>query len=48
MEGSKLELIKFNRAIKYQIYPNEQQVEQLVQTFGCVRKVYNFGLELYQ
>lgn len=45
---SKLETIKFNRAIKYQIYPNEQQVEQLVQTFGCVRKVYNLGLELQQ
>ena len=43
-----MELTKFNRAIKYRIYPNEQQVTQLAQTFGCVRKVYNLGIELQQ
>ena len=36
----------FHRAIKYQIYPNEQQLSLFAQTFGCVRKVYNMGLEL--
>lgn len=34
------------RAIKYQIYPNAEQEDLLTQTFGCVRKVYNMGLEL--
>lgn len=43
-----MELIKFNRAIKYRIYPSERQLEQLTQTFGCVRKVYNLGIELQQ
>ena len=36
----------FHRAIKYQIYPNDQQMSLFAQTFGCVRKVYNMGLEL--
>lgn len=34
------------RAIKYQIYPTVEQEDLLTQTFGCVRKVYNMGLEL--
>lgn len=37
---------KIVRAIKYRIYPNEKQTEQLSKTFGSVRKVYNIGLEL--
>ncbi len=34
------------RAIKYRIYPDDCQRSLLSQTFGCVRKVYNMGLEL--
>lgn len=37
---------KMNRAIKYQIYPSEEQRLLIEQTFGCVRKVYNMGLEM--
>ena len=36
----------YHRAIKYRIYPHEQQMSLLLSTFGCVRKVYNMGLEL--
>ena len=33
-------------ALKYEIYPNNEQVDQNARTFGCTRKVYNMGLEL--
>ena len=36
------------KAIKYRIYPNEKQIKQIAQTFGCTRKVYNIALELQQ
>ena len=34
------------KAIKYRIYPNEEQAKQIAQTFGCTRKIYNTALEL--
>ena len=37
-----------NRAIKYRIHPSEGQVAQLLQTFGCVRKVFNAAIELQE
>ena len=43
-----METIVINRAIKYRIYPNEDQKDLINKTFGCVRKVYNMGLELQQ
>lgn len=33
------------KAYKYRIYPNQAQQEQLAKAFGCVRFVYNLGLE---
>ena len=33
-----------NKAIKYRIYPTEQQKELLSKTFGCCRKVWNLML----
>ena len=33
------------RAYRYRIFPNTEQSEQLAKTFGCVRFVYNSGLE---
>lgn len=35
-----------HKAIKYQVFPSEAQREQIERTFGCVRKVYNLGLEM--
>lgn len=35
-----------NRAIKYRLFPSEEQEQKILQTFGCVRKVYNDGLSL--
>lgn len=35
-----------NRAYKYRLYPNAQQKEQLDNTFGCCRFVYNVVLDL--
>lgn len=35
-----------HRAIKYRLFPNEEQEIQINRTFGCVRKVYNMGLEM--
>ena len=29
------------RSIKYKLNPNEQQLNLILRTFGCVRKVYN-------
>ncbi|MHB1681781.1 MAG: helix-turn-helix domain-containing protein, partial [Bacilli bacterium] len=34
------------RAYKYRFYPTDEQAQQLAQTFGCVRYVYNWGLRL--
>ena len=40
------------KAYKYRIYPNKHQEEQIQQTFGCCRFVYNQTLayrkELYE
>lgn len=36
------------RRIKYRVFPNEKQQNQIAQTFGCVRLVYNMALELQQ
>ena len=33
--------MKYNLAYKYRIYPNEIQANLILQTFGCVRFVYN-------
>jgi len=33
-------------AFKYRFYPTSEQARVLAQTFGCVRYVYNFGLDL--
>lgn len=33
-----------NKAIKYRIYPNNEQKELLLKTFGCCRKVWNLML----
>ena len=33
------------RAYKYALFPNKEQAIQLAKTFGCVRFVYNAGLE---
>ncbi len=40
------ELMEFHRAIKYRVYPTEEQKVTLAQTFGCTRKVFNMGLEM--
>ena len=34
------------RAYKYRFYPTEQQRQELLRTFGCVRLVYNKALEV--
>lgn len=34
------------KAYKYRIYPTSEQAEMFAKTFGCVRVVYNWGLEL--
>lgn len=34
-----------NKAIKYRIYPNTEQMTMFAKTFGCCRKVYNLMLE---
>ena len=40
------------KAYKYRIYPNKHQEEQIQQTFGCCRFVYNqmlaYRKELYE
>lgn len=33
------------KAIKYRIYPNKEQQELIIKTFGCVRYVYNYYLD---
>ena len=34
------------RAYKYRIYPTEEQEVLFAKTFGCVRVVYNWGLDI--
>lgn len=34
------------KAYKYRIYPNKKQQELIQKTFGCVRFVYNYFLDL--
>lgn len=34
------------KTYRYRFYPNKEQREQLAQTFGCARYVYNWGLRL--
>lgn len=33
-----------NKAFKYRIYPNKNQVESIAKHFGCARFIYNWGL----
>lgn len=33
-----------NKAIKYRLYPTEEQMVLFTKTFGCCRKVYNLML----
>lgn len=33
------------KAYKYRLYPNKEQEQKIAQHFGCVRYVYNWGLE---
>ncbi|NYH77447.1 putative transposase [Actinopolyspora biskrensis] len=37
--------MQVKRAYKYRFYPTEQQRQELLRTFGCVRKVYNLALD---
>lgn len=34
------------KSFKYRIYPNKQQKNQIAKTFGCVRFVYNYYLDM--
>ncbi len=34
-----------NKAIKYRLYPTDDQCVMFAKTFGCCRKVYNLMLE---
>lgn len=34
------------RAFKYRFYPTDEQAAELSRTFGCVRYVYNWALDL--
>lgn len=43
-----MSIVTMNRAIRYVIFPTEEQKIMLAQTFGCVRRVYNLGLELQE
>ncbi len=46
MRPSIVEMMKVvKRAYKYRFYPNKTQKKMLAQTFGCVRFVYNWGLQ---
>ena len=35
-----------NRGIKFRIYPNKEQENLILQTFGCCRLIYNKGLDM--
>jgi len=37
--------MKIHKAYKFRIYPNNEQIQFLVQSFGCVRFVYNYFLQ---
>lgn len=37
-----------NKAFKYRIYPNNEQIQQLNQNFGNARFVFNYFLDLKQ
>ena len=37
-----------NKAIKYRLYPTEEQATLFLKTFGCCRKVYNHKIESYK
>ena len=34
------------KAYKYKLIPNQEQIETLSKFFGCVRFIYNLGLEM--
>jgi putative transposase len=36
--------MKINKAFKFRIYPNSQQIQFLAQSFGCARVVFNYFL----
>ena len=36
------------RGYRYRIYPTDEQKVLMAKTFGCVRFVYNWGLDLKQ
>ena len=36
------------KAYKYRLYPNDEQIQHLVQAMGCARYIFNKGLELKQ
>ncbi len=38
-------IVRVQRGYKYRLYPNKYQEQMLNKTFGCVRYVYNHGLE---
>jgi len=33
--------MKINKAFKFRLYPNDQQIRFLAQSFGCARFIYN-------
>ncbi len=33
-----------HKAIKYRLYPTEEQKQKFIQTFGCCRKIWNLML----
>lgn len=35
-----------NKGVKFRIYPNKEQENLILQTFGCCRLIYNKGLEM--
>ena len=37
--------MKKNKSIRYRIYPNKEQRDLILKTFGCSRFVYNYMLE---
>ena len=39
-------MMKYNKAYKFRLYPNEEQKVLLAKTFGCVRLVYNYYLDM--
>lgn len=37
--------MKLNKAFKFRLLPNQEQIDLLVKTFGCCRFIYNKMLE---